>query len=49
MRGTSRVAPFLVDHADFPERFGVRPTPFEAQIEATVAWASGRFGARAAA
>jgi nucleoside-diphosphate-sugar epimerase len=42
-------APFLLDHGDFPARFGVAPTPFEAQVQATVRWAEQRFAPRAAA
>lgn len=42
-------APFLLDHGDFPARFGVEPTPFEEQVVATVRWAERRFASRAAA
>lgn len=42
-------APFLLDHGDFPTRFGVAPTGFEEQVAATVRWAEQRFASRAAA
>lgn len=38
-------APYLVDDTRFREAFGIEPTPFEAQVQATAAWARARYGA----
>lgn len=41
--------PFVIDDRKFRARFGVEPTPIDAQIAATASWARARFAARRSA